>query len=151
MYEIKREDGGLFGEPGSREQHLFALGNNQSNDSETTTDLIQKLYMLFATGEVMTKDKDEAHSEETAVPVNDKRQDIKGNVRCIGGEHPEVPLLGFFPDERRALGIDWHRCSYSQQDRHSRRAYHPGPQGSPPTQGGKGDEAPDRHKGGHLC
>nr|XP_017202216.1 collagen alpha-5(VI) chain [Oryctolagus cuniculus] len=77
VYEIEREDGGLFGEPGSQELRLFALGNNRSNDAETTTDLIQKLYLLFATGEVMMKDKDEAHSEETAAPVNDKQQDIK--------------------------------------------------------------------------
>uniref|UniRef100_A0A8C4LCX1 Collagen alpha-5(VI) chain n=1 Tax=Equus asinus asinus TaxID=83772 RepID=A0A8C4LCX1_EQUAS len=80
VYEIETENSELFGEFGSQEQHVFVVGSNHSSGSEITTDLIRKLYMLFSTGELMMKDKEEAHSEETAAPANDKQQNKKGNL-----------------------------------------------------------------------
>nr|XP_019581595.1 PREDICTED: collagen alpha-5(VI) chain [Rhinolophus sinicus] len=77
VYEIETENGKLFGEFGSQEQDVFVLGNNDSNGSETTTDLIQKLYMLFSTGELVMKDKEEAHSEEITAPANGEQRDKK--------------------------------------------------------------------------
>nr|XP_014587343.1 collagen alpha-5(VI) chain isoform X1 [Equus caballus] len=77
VYEIETENSELFGEFGSQEQHVFVVGSNHSSGSEITTDLIRKLYMLFSTGELMMKDKEEAHSEETAAPANDKQQNKK--------------------------------------------------------------------------
>ncbi|XP_062970951.1 collagen alpha-5(VI) chain isoform X1 [Cynocephalus volans] len=73
VYEIETENSELFGDFGSQKQHFFVLGSNHSTGPETTIDLIQKLYRLFSTGELMMKDKEEAHSEETTAPVNDKQ------------------------------------------------------------------------------
>lgn len=73
VYEIERDDSGLFGEPGSWERHFSALGNNQRNDSQTVMGLMQKLYMLFSTGDMMLKDKGEAQPEETPAPVSDQQ------------------------------------------------------------------------------
>lgn len=92
VYEIERDDSGLFGEPGSWERHFSALGNNQRNDSQTVMGLMQKLYMLFSTGDMMLKDKGEAQPEETPAPVSDQ-QDRKGNV-------PQAPVSGFSFDAR---------------------------------------------------
>uniref|UniRef100_A0A452STM3 Collagen alpha-5(VI) chain n=1 Tax=Ursus americanus TaxID=9643 RepID=A0A452STM3_URSAM len=64
VYKIETGNSELFDEFGSQEQHSLVLGNNPSNGSETTTDLIQKLYMLFSTGELVMNDKEETHSEE---------------------------------------------------------------------------------------
>ncbi|XP_012518713.1 PREDICTED: collagen alpha-5(VI) chain [Propithecus coquereli] len=77
VYEIKTENSELFGEIGSQEQYFLVLGNNHSSGSETATDLIQKLYRLFSTEELMMKDKEEVHSEEITAPVNDKQQEKK--------------------------------------------------------------------------
>ncbi|XP_006907315.1 collagen alpha-5(VI) chain [Pteropus alecto] len=77
VYEIEAESSELFGEFDSQEQHVFVLGNDHSNGSETVTDLIQKLYKLFSTKELMMKDKEEAHSEKITAPANDKQQDKK--------------------------------------------------------------------------
>lgn len=100
VYEIETENGKLFGEFGSQEQHAFVLGNNDSNESEITTDLIQKLYMLFSTGELVMKDKEEAHSEEMTAPANGEQRDKKGNLEYNRIEDPGVPLFGFSPDGR---------------------------------------------------
>ncbi|XP_054451702.1 collagen alpha-5(VI) chain [Pteronotus mesoamericanus] len=72
VYEIETENSEPSGEFGSHKQHILALGSNHSNDSGTITDLIQKLYLLFSTGDLMVKDKEEAHSQEIAAPENDK-------------------------------------------------------------------------------
>ncbi|XP_076724313.2 collagen alpha-5(VI) chain [Callospermophilus lateralis] len=77
VYEIETKNSELFGEFGSQEQHFLVLGNNHSNDSGTTSDVIQKLYMLFSPGELMVNDKEEAHSEEITASVNDKQQGEK--------------------------------------------------------------------------
>ncbi|KAM5229799.1 collagen alpha-5(VI) chain [Hipposideros larvatus] len=77
VYEIETGNGELFGEFDSQEQHFFVLGKDHSNGSGTTADLIQKLYMLFSTGELVMKDKEEAHSEEITTPANDKQRDKK--------------------------------------------------------------------------
>ncbi|XP_060036806.1 collagen alpha-5(VI) chain [Erinaceus europaeus] len=74
VYEIETENSELFG---SQEQHFFVLGDNHSNDSGTTTDLIQKLYILLSTGQVMMRDKKEAHSEEITPPANGIQHDDK--------------------------------------------------------------------------
>uniref|UniRef100_A0A8D2B9P7 Collagen alpha-5(VI) chain n=1 Tax=Sciurus vulgaris TaxID=55149 RepID=A0A8D2B9P7_SCIVU len=74
VYEIETENSELFGEFGSQEQHLLVLGNDHSNDSGTTDDLIQKLYLLFSPRESMVNDQEEAHSEETTATVNDRQQ-----------------------------------------------------------------------------
>ncbi|XP_027955031.1 collagen alpha-5(VI) chain [Eumetopias jubatus] len=76
VYKIETGNSELFDEFGSQEQHSFVLGNNPSNGSETTTDLIQKLYMLFSTGELMN-DKEEAHSEEMPALADGKQRDKK--------------------------------------------------------------------------
>lgn len=93
VYEIETENGKLFGEFDSQEQHVFVLGSNDGNGSETTTDLIQKLYMLFSTGELVMKDKEEAHSEEITAPANGEQRDKKGNLEYNRIEDPEVPLF----------------------------------------------------------
>lgn len=72
VYEIETESGELFGESGSQEQHIFVLGSDHSNGSGTATDLLQKLYILLSTGELMVKDEEEAHSEEHTAPANGK-------------------------------------------------------------------------------
>ncbi|XP_043451359.1 collagen alpha-5(VI) chain [Prionailurus bengalensis] len=77
VYEIETGNSELVDEFGSQEQHSFVLGNNPSNGSGTTTDLIQKLYMLFSTGELMMNDKEEAHAEEMPALADGKRQDKK--------------------------------------------------------------------------
>lgn len=93
VYEIETGNGELFGEFDSQEQHFFVLGKDHSNGSGTTADLIQKLYMLFSTGELVMKDKEEAHSEEITTPANDKQRDKKGNHECNRIENPELPLF----------------------------------------------------------
>ncbi|KAM9187607.1 collagen alpha-5(VI) chain [Dugong dugon] len=80
VYEIESENYEPFGESDSQEQHLLVLGSNHSDGSGTTNDLIQKLYMLFATGELMMKDKEEAHSEEITASENHKQRRKKGNL-----------------------------------------------------------------------
>uniref|UniRef100_A0A667HHK2 Collagen alpha-5(VI) chain n=1 Tax=Lynx canadensis TaxID=61383 RepID=A0A667HHK2_LYNCA len=97
VYEIETGNSELVDEFGSQEQHSFVLGNNPSNGSGTTTDLIQKLYMLFSTGELMMNDKEEAHAEEMPALADGKRQDKKGNLGYNRIEDPEEPLFGFSP------------------------------------------------------
>lgn len=105
MYEIEAESSELFGEFDSQEQHVFVLGNDHSNGSETVTDLIQKLYKLFSTKELMMKDKEEAHSEKITAPANDKQQDKKGNLEYSRIEDAEVLCLDFplVKDEQQEL------------------------------------------------
>ena len=97
VYKIETGNSELFGEFGSQEHHSFVLGNNPSNGSDTAIDLIQKLYMLFSTGELVMNDKEEAHSEEMPALADGKQQDKKGNLGYNRIEAPEVPLFGFFP------------------------------------------------------
>ncbi|XP_053455777.1 collagen alpha-5(VI) chain [Nycticebus coucang] len=75
VYKIETKNSELFEETGSQEQYLLVLGNNHSDGSGTITDLIQKLYTLFSTEELMMNDKEEAHSEEIMVPLTDKQQE----------------------------------------------------------------------------
>uniref|UniRef100_A0A8I3PUY6 Collagen alpha-5(VI) chain n=1 Tax=Canis lupus familiaris TaxID=9615 RepID=A0A8I3PUY6_CANLF len=77
VYKIETGNSELFGEFGSQEHHSFVLGNNPSNGSDTAIDLIQKLYMLFSTGELVMNDKEEAHSEEMPALADGKQQDKK--------------------------------------------------------------------------
>ncbi|XP_036188539.1 collagen alpha-5(VI) chain isoform X1 [Myotis myotis] len=77
VYEIKAENSEPDDEFGSQEQHVFVSGSSDGNGSGITTDLIQKLYALFSAGELMMKDKEEAHSEEITTQANDKQQDKK--------------------------------------------------------------------------
>ena len=72
VYEIETESSEPFGEFGSQEQHVFVLGSDHSNGSGMATDLIQKLYTLLLTGDLVVKDEEEAHSEEIAAPENGK-------------------------------------------------------------------------------
>lgn len=97
------ESSELSGEPDSQQQHFFDLGNSHSHSSGITTDLIQRLYMLFSSGELMREDKKEAHSEEITSPAND-RQDEKGNLECQRADKPEIPLfVWIFPGRRWAI------------------------------------------------
>ncbi|XP_064133393.1 collagen alpha-5(VI) chain [Loxodonta africana] len=80
VYEIESENSERFGESDSQEHHFLVLGSNHSDGSRTTTDLIQKLYMLFATGELMMNDNEEAHSEEITASENHKQRRNKGNL-----------------------------------------------------------------------
>ncbi|XP_045712889.1 collagen alpha-5(VI) chain isoform X2 [Phyllostomus hastatus] len=73
VYEIETESSELFGESGAQEQHIFVLGGDHNNGSGTATDLLQKLYMLLSTEELMVKDEEEAHSEESTAPANGKQ------------------------------------------------------------------------------
>ncbi|XP_038178664.1 collagen alpha-5(VI) chain [Arvicola amphibius] len=73
VYKIETRDSEQVGDSSSQEQHFFVLGDNHGNHSGTTADLIHKLYLLFSSEEVMVNDKEEAHWEETAAPVNDKQ------------------------------------------------------------------------------
>ncbi|XP_055151441.2 collagen alpha-5(VI) chain [Symphalangus syndactylus] len=75
IYEIKTENGELFDESDSQVQHFLVLGNNHSNGSETATDLMQKLYLLFSTEKLAMKDKEKAHLEEISALVVDKQQE----------------------------------------------------------------------------
>nr|XP_013015430.1 collagen alpha-5(VI) chain [Cavia porcellus] len=77
VYEIETADSNLFSHVGSQEQHSSELGNNNNNSAD---DLIQKLYLLFSTGEVMVNDKEEAASKETIASGNDKQQGKKGDI-----------------------------------------------------------------------
>uniref|UniRef100_G3TDT6 VWFA domain-containing protein n=1 Tax=Loxodonta africana TaxID=9785 RepID=G3TDT6_LOXAF len=79
VYEIESENSERFGESDSQEHHFLVLGSNHSDGSRTTIDLIQKLYMLFATGELMMNDNEEAHSEEITASENHKQRRNKGN------------------------------------------------------------------------
>ncbi|XP_055272570.1 collagen alpha-5(VI) chain [Moschus berezovskii] len=78
VYEIEMGSSELSGEPDSQQQHFFELGNSHSHSSGITTDLIQRLYMLFSSGELMMKDKKEAHSEEITSPANDRQDEKDG-------------------------------------------------------------------------
>lgn len=101
VYEIKAENSEPDGEFGSQEQHVFVSGSGDGNGSGTTTDLIQTLYALFSAGELMMKDKEEAHSEEIAAPANDKQRDKKGNLEYNRLEDSGVSsLFVFFPGGR---------------------------------------------------
>lgn len=75
VYEIKAVNSEPDDEFGSQEQHVFVSGSSDENGSGITTDLIQRLYSLFSAGELMMKDKEEAHSEEITTPANDKQRD----------------------------------------------------------------------------
>ncbi|KAM7337041.1 hypothetical protein ACRRTK_003160 [Alexandromys fortis] len=83
VYKIETRDSEQFGDSSSQEQHFFVLGDNHGNHSGTTADLIQKLYMLFSSEEVMVNDKEEPHWEETAAPVNNK-QGVKLGIQESG-------------------------------------------------------------------
>lgn len=97
VYEIKVENSEPVSEFGSQEQHVFVLGSSDGNGSGTTIDLIQKLFGPFSAGELMMKDKEETHSEESTAPANDKQQDKKGNLEFNRLEDPGVScLFGFF-------------------------------------------------------
>ena len=96
----------LSGDPDSQQLHFFEIGNSHSNSSGITTDLIQRLYMLFSSGELMMQDKKEAHSEEITSPAND-RQDEKGNLECWRVDKPEIPLSGFSLVEDEQLELIW--------------------------------------------
>ncbi|XP_045858198.1 collagen alpha-5(VI) chain isoform X1 [Meles meles] len=77
VYKIETGNSELFDEFGSQEQHSFVLGISPSNGSETTIDLIQKLYMLFSTGELLVNNEEEAQSEEMPALADGKQQDKK--------------------------------------------------------------------------
>uniref|UniRef100_A0A8I5N7T4 Collagen type VI alpha 5 chain n=1 Tax=Papio anubis TaxID=9555 RepID=A0A8I5N7T4_PAPAN len=100
IYEIKTENGELFDEFDSQVQHFLVLGNNHSNGSGTATDLMQKLYLLFSTEKLATKDKEKAHLEEISALVVDKQQEKEGNLEYHRVEDPQVPLFGFSPGGR---------------------------------------------------
>ncbi|XP_037700994.1 collagen alpha-5(VI) chain [Choloepus didactylus] len=72
LYGIQSGNREPFGE-----QHFFELESNHSDGFEASTDLIQKLFMLLSTGELMVKDQEETHSEEITYPANDKQQEQK--------------------------------------------------------------------------
>ncbi|XP_014421932.2 LOW QUALITY PROTEIN: collagen alpha-5(VI) chain [Camelus ferus] len=79
VYEIEMEHGEPLGEFGSQQQQqqqLSELGDSRRNGSGTSTDLIQRWYMLSPPGELM-KDKDEAHSEELTAAADNRQQDKK--------------------------------------------------------------------------
>lgn len=105
VYEIKAESSEPFDEFDSQEQHVFVLENNHNNGSATMTDLIQMLYKLFSTGEMMMEDKEEAHSGKITAPANDKQQDKKGNLEYSRTEDAEVLCLDFLlvKDEEQEL------------------------------------------------
>uniref|UniRef100_U6CR42 Collagen, type VI, alpha 5 n=1 Tax=Neovison vison TaxID=452646 RepID=U6CR42_NEOVI len=92
VYKIETGNSELFDEFGSQEQHSFVLGISPSNGSETATDLIQKLYLLFSTGELLVNNEKEAQSEEMPALADGKQQDKKGNLGYNRIEDPEVPL-----------------------------------------------------------
>ncbi|XP_029399663.1 collagen alpha-5(VI) chain isoform X2 [Mus pahari] len=69
VYRIEAGESGLSEDSGSREQHFFLLGNSHGNHS----DLMQQLYLLLSSGELMVSDKEEPCSEETPAPVNGKQ------------------------------------------------------------------------------
>lgn len=99
VYKIEAGDSELFGDSHPQEQHFFVLGDNHSNDSGITADLIQRLYTLFSSGELMVNDKEEPHLEEAAAPANDKQ----GNLHVVV-EDLDVLLPGWsFP-----LGVEKH-------------------------------------------
>uniref|UniRef100_A0A8C6BCL9 Collagen alpha-5(VI) chain n=2 Tax=Monodon monoceros TaxID=40151 RepID=A0A8C6BCL9_MONMO len=94
VYEIEMENISISIWMNSQQQHFFELGNSQSNSSGTTTDLIQRLYMLFSTF-LMMKDREEAHSEEITAPAN-VRQDEKCNLSALELTALKYPcLFGF--------------------------------------------------------
>lgn len=71
------ENSELSGDPDSQQQHFFEIGNSHSNSSGINTNLIQRLYMLFSSGELMMQDKKEAHSEEiTSQQMTDKMKKV---------------------------------------------------------------------------
>lgn len=77
VYKIETGDSEQFGGSSSQKQHFFVLGDNHGNHSGTTADLIQKLYMLSSSEEVMVNDREEPPWEETAAPVNDKQGSLR--------------------------------------------------------------------------
>uniref|UniRef100_A0A8C9BGF7 Collagen alpha-5(VI) chain n=1 Tax=Phocoena sinus TaxID=42100 RepID=A0A8C9BGF7_PHOSS len=94
VYEIEMENISISIWMNSQQQHFFELWNSQSNSSGTTTDLIQRLYMLFSTF-LMMKDREEAHSEEITAPAN-VRQDEKCNLSALELTTLKYPcLFGF--------------------------------------------------------
>lgn len=78
VYKIEAGESELSGDASSQEQHFFLLGSSHGNHSESAADLIQKLYLLLSSGELMVNDKEEPCSEETPAPVNSKQ----GNLQC---------------------------------------------------------------------
>ncbi|XP_076986208.1 collagen alpha-5(VI) chain [Tamandua tetradactyla] len=68
VYRIESANNGPFGE-----QHFFELGSDHGDGFKTTTDLIQKLFMFFSTGESTVKDQEETHSEETMKSADEKQ------------------------------------------------------------------------------
>ncbi|GAB1294612.1 Collagen alpha-5(VI) chain [Apodemus speciosus] len=84
VYKIEAGESELSGDVGSQEQHFFLLGNSHDNLSESTADLMQKLYLLLSSGELMVKDKEEPCSEESAAPENDKQEMAKMQDELAG-------------------------------------------------------------------
>ncbi|XP_006846696.1 PREDICTED: collagen alpha-5(VI) chain [Chrysochloris asiatica] len=80
IYELESKNSEPFGEFDFQEQHFFVLGSNHNDGSGTATDLIQKLHTLFATGEMMMQEKEEAHAKEITASENYKQQGKKGNL-----------------------------------------------------------------------
>lgn len=76
VFEIQTENSEVYDEFGSQEQHSFKLRND---DPESTTNLIQKLYQFFTTGELGMKPK-KAQSEGIAAPTNEKQRDEQGKL-----------------------------------------------------------------------
>uniref|UniRef100_A0A8C3YQM1 Collagen alpha-5(VI) chain n=1 Tax=Catagonus wagneri TaxID=51154 RepID=A0A8C3YQM1_9CETA len=77
VYEIETENSEPWGGFGSLQQHFLKLEDSHGNGSGIIDDLIQKLNQLFSTGELVMKDKGEAHSEDTTAAENDRQQDKK--------------------------------------------------------------------------
>ena len=90
VYKIEAGESELSGDAGSQEQHFFLLGNSHGSLSESTADLMQELYLLLSSGELMVKDKEEPCSEESAAPVNDKQGNLLKTLKCSC-------LTGLFP------------------------------------------------------
>lgn len=110
MYKIETRDSEQFGDSSSQEQHFFVLGDNNGNHSGTTADLIQKLYMLFSSEEVMVNDKEEPHWEETAAPMNDKQGSLRVSLLktlkyfCLAGPfHWGLKSMGTRRNDHREI------------------------------------------------
>lgn len=77
VYKIEAGEKELSEDSGSQEQHFFLLGNTHGNHSENTADLMQQLYLLLSSGELMVNDKEELCSEETLAPAGKQ-----GTLQC---------------------------------------------------------------------
>ncbi|KAM6223856.1 LOW QUALITY PROTEIN: collagen alpha-5(VI) chain [Rhynchocyon petersi] len=102
VYEVESEHSESSGAFDSQERHFLVLGNHHHGSSQTSADLFWKLYLLFANGDLMVKDKAAALSEEITASASENDQQEKKACSCgvVYRKSPSEPKGSQFKSTR---------------------------------------------------